>query len=52
MKIKIMKMLNKTVPTIYMNKISIIITLKMKEKKSKGELQIEKKEKSLSVQSI
>ena len=46
-----MKMLNKIVPKMYMNKIFIIIKLKMRGKKNQGEWQIKKKDRSKSAQS-
>ena len=46
-----MKMLNKIVPKMYMNKIFIIIKLKMRGKKNQGEWQIKKKDRSQSAQS-
>jgi hypothetical protein len=45
-----MRMLNKIVPKMYMNKIFIIIKLKMKGKKNQGEWQIKKKDRSQSAQ--
>ena len=52
MKKRAMRTLNSIVLKMYMNKIFIIIKLKMKEKKSLGEQLVKKKERSLSARSM